>query len=106
MLKWKGRPLSDYRDLPANTLSMLQVMVPVSANLASKKVEIHDVMELGPGSILTFDKQCDGPIELAVGEHPVAEGDPVKVGEKFGLRVRRMILPEEHFRTMLPPEAV
>ena len=105
VLRWVGRAPSDYTDLPANTLSMLQVMVPVSVTLAEKKHKIEDISDMGPGSILTFDKLCDGPIDLEVGGHKVAEGDPVKVGERFGFRVSNMIMPEEHFRPMLPPEA-
>lgn len=95
----------DYRDLPPNAISALQVMVPVSVNLAGKKMALQDVIELGPGSIITFDKGCADPIEVAIGDLAVAMADAVKVGERFGVRVSQMILPEEHFRPMLPTKA-
>jgi hypothetical protein len=36
----------------------------------------------------------------------VAEGETVKVGDKFGLRLTSMVLPEERFQTVAgkPPD--
>lgn len=105
VLRGDRRQPTDYRDLPPNSISALRVSVPVSVNLAGKKMSLGDVVELGPGSIIAFDKSCDAPIEVAVGEHPIAKGEAAKVGERFGVRILEMILPEEHFRPMLPPRA-
>jgi hypothetical protein len=30
-------------------------------------------------------------------DHPIAAGEVVKVGDKFGLRIRNMTLPQEQF---------
>ncbi|MEN0110416.1 MAG: FliM/FliN family flagellar motor switch protein [Planctomycetota bacterium] len=105
VLRWNGPPPRDYRDLPPHTVSQLRVMVPVSASLAIKKAKIEEIVELGPGSIITFDTACDDPLTIAVGERAVATADAVKVGDKFGVRVREMISPPERFRPMLPPQA-
>ncbi|MEQ8848460.1 FliM/FliN family flagellar motor C-terminal domain-containing protein [Botrimarina sp.] len=102
VLRGGSRP-RDLRDLPPNTRSLLRVNLEVSANLAGKKVRLSEVIELGPGSIITFNKPCDDPLELSIGARPVARGEAVKVGERFGVRVLNMILPEEHFRPLLPP---
>jgi flagellar motor switch/type III secretory pathway protein FliN len=55
--------------------------------LAAQRIPIQEILELGPGSIVKFDKTCDQPLELAVGERVIATGEVVKVGDKFGLRV-------------------
>ena len=102
VLRYKRPAPRDLRDLPPNVLSALRVTVPVSVNLAGKKIKLAEVIDLGPGSIITFDKACDAPLEVSIGGRPVATGEAVKVGERFGVRVQKMILPEEHFRTMLP----
>jgi flagellar motor switch protein FliN/FliY len=102
VLRWKQPAPRDLRDLPPNVLSALRVTVPVSVNLAGKKIKLAEVIDLGPGSIITFEKACDAPLEVSIGGRPVATGEAVKVGERFGVRVQKMILPEEHFRTMLP----
>jgi len=106
VLRWKKPSPRDLRDLPPNVLSALRVTVPVSVNLAGKKIKLAEVIDLGPGSIITFDKACDAPLEVSIGGRPVATGEAVKVGERFGVRVQKMILPEEHFRTMLPLKKV
>ena len=50
-----------------------------------------------PGSIIQFEKLCDEMLTLEVGNHRVAEGETVKVGDKFGLRVTSMVMPDERF---------
>lgn len=83
--------------LPAYVRHLLKVRVPVTVSLAAKKLAVDEVIALGPGSMINFDKSCDGPLELMVGDRTIAVGSAVKVGEKFGLEILHMTLPEEHF---------
>jgi flagellar motor switch protein FliN len=80
--------------------SLLKVRVPVTVTLASKKQAIGKITELVPGSIIAFDKSCDEMLDLEVSGHPIAEGECVKVGDKFGLRVTSLILPDEQMQTL------
>ena len=84
--------------LPSYTRSLLHIEVPVVVTLAAKKQIIGQILELGTGSIIHFDKSCDEMLDLSVGEHRIAQGEAVKVGDKFGLRVTSLILPEERFK--------
>ncbi len=52
---------------------------------------------MAPGTIIKFDKPCDEMLQLFVGSQLVAEGEAVKVGDKFGFRATTMTLPQEHF---------
>jgi flagellar motor switch protein FliN len=90
-------PRSSQR-LPSYTRSLLHIEVPVVVTLAAKKQVIGQILELGPGSIIHFDKSCDEMLDLNVGGHRIAQGEAVKVGDKFGLRVTSLILPEERFK--------
>jgi flagellar motor switch protein FliN len=83
--------------LPAYTQSLFKIKVPVSVNLASHKQSVQEIIGLVPGSIIRFDKSCDELLELVVGDQTIAEGEVVKVGEKFGLRIQNMIQPQERF---------
>jgi flagellar motor switch protein FliN/FliY len=87
----------DLSKLPPYTRSLFKIKVPVSVHLASHKQLVQEIIELVPGSIIKFDKSCDELLELVVGDQPIAEGEVVKVGDKFGLRVENMILPQERF---------
>jgi flagellar motor switch/type III secretory pathway protein FliN len=83
--------------LPAYTRSLLRIEVPVVVTLATTEQAVQRILELGPGTLLHFKKPCDEPLTLSVGNCDVAVGEAVKVGEKFGLRIISMVLPEEKF---------
>lgn len=85
-------------DLPGFTRSLLKVKLPVAAVLAQSRRPIKMILELGVGSVVQFDKSCDSLLELQVGEVTVGTGEAVKIGDKFGLRVHNILLPEERFR--------
>jgi flagellar motor switch protein FliN/FliY len=87
----------DLARLPRYARSFLKVQVPVSVNLASQKHTVQEIRELVPGAIIKFDKSCDELLDLVVCDQPIAAGEVVKVGDKFGLRIRNMILPQEQF---------
>lgn len=89
----------DFSGLPSYSRSLLKIDVPVSVELASKKETLQEVISLAPGSIIKFEKGCEELLRLVVGDNAVAEGEAVKVGEKFGFRVTAMLLPPEHFVT-------
>ncbi len=83
--------------LPAYSRSLLRIEVPVVVTLASDEHAVKRILDLGPGTLLHFKKPCDEPLTLSVGNCDVAVGEVVKVGEKFGLRITSMVLPEEKF---------
>lgn len=59
-------------------------------------------MELAPGAILQFDKTCEEMLEVHIGGRPVALGEAVKVGDKFGLRITSLVSPAERFEKVEP----
>ena len=83
--------------LPAYSRSLLRIKVPVIVTLAETKQPISRIVELGPGTIIQFDKSCEEMLSLQVGGQPVAEGEAVKVGDKFGIRLTSLKLPGERF---------
>jgi flagellar motor switch protein FliN/FliY len=87
-------------DLPPYGQSLLRVDVPVSVTLAAKKAQVDEIVELGPGSLIAFDKACDETLDLYVGQHHIAVGEAVKVGDKFGLRITAMRMPDERFNKL------
>ena len=83
--------------LPDYSRSLLKIQVPVSVTLATTRKPVAAIRELVPGSILQFEKMCDEMLSLEVGGRRVAEGETVKVGDKFGLRVTSILMPAERF---------
>jgi flagellar motor switch protein FliN len=85
------------QSLPPYMRSLLQIKVCVAVQLASRPQPVSRIVNMGPGSIVQFDRQCEQPLELFVNNLKIGEGEVVKVGDKFGLRVTHMTLPEERF---------
>jgi len=85
------------RRLPPYAKSLLKVRVPVTVTLASAKYPVSQILELGPGSIIQFNKPCEDNLTLEVGDHSIARGEAVKIGDKFGLWITSMTMPDERF---------
>ncbi|RMF38384.1 MAG: FliM/FliN family flagellar motor switch protein, partial [Planctomycetota bacterium] len=81
-----GRPL-----LKPYCKSVLRVEVPVVVTLAEKRMRIDQILKLVPGVMLQFDKPCTAPMTVEVVERPIAQGDVVKIGDKFGLQITEIL---------------
>ncbi len=89
--------------LPIYSRSLLRVKVPVVVTLAQKRQPVSRIVELGPGCIIQFDKSCEEMLDLSLGGRMIANGEAVKVGDKFGLRITNIVLPEERFHPLKKP---
>lgn len=85
------------RLVPLLTRSLLKIKLSVEVILARTRKPLSEILQLGPGTIIQFDKLCDEPLELAVNGYVIAKGEAVKVGDKFGLRILEMVLPPERY---------
>ena len=86
------------RDLSGGySQAILGIETTVSVVLARKPVSLKEIVSLVPGSMLTFETHCDEPLVLEAGGTPIATGETVKIGDKFGLRIRQLLSeqPEE-----------
>lgn len=80
------------QDLNSNySQAVLAIPTPVSVILAEKKTPLEQIVNLVPGSMLTFDAHCDEPLILEAGGTAIATGETVKIGDKFGLRIREIM---------------
>ena len=93
-------PRPGFEHLPSYTRSLLRIKLPVMVTLAEKRQPLSRIVEIGPGSIIQFDKSCEEMLELSVGGHPVAYGEAVKVGDKFGLRIHSIKPQDERFHPL------
>jgi flagellar motor switch/type III secretory pathway protein FliN len=83
--------------LPSYSRSLLRIKVDLTVTLAEKRQAVARIVELGPGSIIQFDKSCEELLDLEVGGHKIGKGEAVKVGDKFGLRLTSLIVPDERY---------
>lgn len=66
---------------------ILRLEVPVIVRLAECKMTLSKVLGLAPGAIIEFEKPADASLDLMINNKCIGNGQAVKVGENFGLRV-------------------
>jgi flagellar motor switch protein FliN len=74
---------------------VLRLPVTLSVHVASRRMELKQLLALAPGSLITFNKACDELLDLYVNNQQYARGEAVKVGEKFGLKIDEIGPPSE-----------
>lgn len=79
--------------------SLLRIQTDVAVVLAQQPVAVDRILHFVPGIMIQFDKSCDSPLALEVDGQKVAEGEVVKVGDKFGLRITEVC---QHAETWVP----
>lgn len=84
--------------------SLLRVDVCVTVTLAEKRLPLEQVLRLVPGVMIQFEKPCESPMTIEVGEQPIAHGEVVKIGDKFGVRINEILTPAERFIKLQPQE--
>ncbi|PQO39686.1 hypothetical protein DTL21_02775 [Bremerella cremea] len=89
--------IASFNELPGYSRSLLHIEVPIRVILAEKKMKVNDIVNIGIGTIIQFDKSCEDSLDVEIGKQKVAEGEAVKIGDKFGVRVTNITMPEERY---------
>ncbi|MCS7237991.1 MAG: FliM/FliN family flagellar motor switch protein [Thermoguttaceae bacterium] len=89
-------------NLPPLVRALLRVPVCVGVTLARRRQPVANLLQLSPGAIIQFDKSCEELLDLEVAGRVIAQGEAVKVGEKFGLRILKIMPPPERTQTLRP----
>ncbi len=82
-------------DAALRALRILNVPVTVSVRLAERKMSLGAVVALVPGSLVTFNKSCEDLLDLYVNNRRYCQGEAIKIGESFGLKVSKVGVDEE-----------
>jgi flagellar motor switch protein FliN/FliY len=83
------------QDTPDKTAADLEAMfdvpVQVSAVLGRCKMDVGDLLQLGPGTVLELDRKVGEAIDIYVNNRLVARGEVVLVEEKLGVTMTEII---------------
>ena len=77
---------------------LLDLDMSVSVELGKTTMMIKDIMELGRGSIIEFDKLVSEPVNVLINGRKMAEGEVVVVDKHFGIRITSMVDPSERLK--------
>ncbi len=80
---------------------ILDLDVDVMVRLGEAVLPLEEVRKLGPGSILTLDRDSEAPVDLLVNGRVVAKGELVVVGaDSLAVRITEIETPSERIRTL------
>jgi flagellar motor switch protein FliN/FliY len=74
--------------------AVFDVPVQVSAVLGRTRMDIADLLRLGPGAVLELDRKVGEAIDIYINNRLVARGEVVLVEEKLGVTMTEMIKAE------------
>jgi flagellar motor switch protein FliN/FliY len=75
----------------ADLEAVFDVPVQVSAVLGRAKMDVGDLLRLGPGAVLELDRKVGEAIDIYVNNRLVARGEVVLVEDKLGVTMTEII---------------
>src|SRR5579884_338194 len=75
----------------ADLEALFDVPVKVSAVLGRARMEVGDLLRLGPGAVLELDRRVGEAIDIYVNDRLVARGEVVLVEDKLGVTMTEII---------------
>jgi len=80
----------------ADLEAVFDVPVQVSAVLGRSRMEVGDLLKLGPGAVIELDRKVGEAIDIYVNNRLVARGEVVLVEEKLGVTMTEIIKAERN----------
>ena len=92
-------PLATEPEGPASRIAadleaVFDVPVQISAVLGRARMDIGELLKLGPGTVLELDRKVGEAIDIYVNNRLVARGEVVLVEEKLGVTMTEIIKAE------------
>jgi flagellar motor switch protein FliN len=82
--------------IAADLEAVFDVPVKVSAVLGRARMEVGDLLKLGPGAVLELDRKVGEAIDIYVNDRLVARGEVVLVEDKLGVTMTEIIKAERN----------
>ena len=79
----------------ANLELLLDVNLRMTVQLGKQELAVKDVLSLGNGSVIELDKLATDPVDILVNDRLIARGEVVVVDENFGVRVTKIVHPDQ-----------
>jgi flagellar motor switch protein FliN/FliY len=87
-------PLSSLRS--ADSLGfVMDVPVELSVEIGRRVMRLGELLKLGPDSILELDKLNGEPLDVYANKRLVARGEAVVIGERYGIRLKEVLVVDE-----------
>ena len=71
------------------------IEVKLTVEVGSSELKIRDLLRLNEGSVVELERLAGDPLDILANGVPIAKGEVVMVGERFGVRFTEVTSPED-----------
>lgn len=83
------------RAAPEHLRLLENIDVSLTVEVGRTQLTIRDLLRLSEGSVIELNRLAGDPLDVLVNGTPIAKGEVVMVGDRFGIRFGQIITPEE-----------
>jgi flagellar motor switch protein FliN len=83
------------RAAPEHLKLLESIDVSLTVEVGRTQLTIRDLLRLSEGSVIELNRLAGDPLDVLVNGTPIAKGEVVMVGDRFGIRFGQIITPEE-----------
>ena len=83
-------------DTGIENLKVLEnIEVKLTVEAGASELKIRDLLRLNEGSVVELERLAGDPLDILANGVPIAKGEVVMVGERFGVRFTEVTSPED-----------
>jgi len=83
-------------DAGIENLKVLEnIEVKLTVEVGASELKIRDLLRLNEGSVVELERLAGDPLDILANGVPIAKGEVVMVGERFGVRFTEVTSPED-----------
>jgi flagellar motor switch protein FliN len=87
-------------DPDGNLKLILDIPVEIRVEVGNSRLSISELLNLAPGSIIELDRTAGSAADLFVNGTKVGQGDVVVVDESYGIRLTKLVDPQERISSL------
>ena len=96
-----GGGMSDKDKKTHNDLQfILDIPFEVTIEVGRAEMVVKDVVNLGQGSVIELDRLTGENLDVLINGRVIGQGEVVVVNDKFGLRLKKVITPQERIEQL------
>jgi flagellar motor switch protein FliN/FliY len=75
----------------ADIACLNDVEVELALEIGRQRMRIADVLRLGPGATIEFDKQAGEPLDLRINGRLIGRGEAIVIGDRYAIRLIELV---------------
>lgn len=79
---------------------IMDVRLPIRVRIGSKKMLLKDVLSMDIGSVIELNQLANDPLEVLIGDKPVALGEVVIIDGNFGVQITEIGTKKERLEQL------